>query len=181
MRRLVLAAVAVVLIASPATLADPADTGLFLGASIGVAFVQQDSFIPNVEELDENDFSWKLSVGYRAANFFAVEGNYRDFGSVSTTSGMLETNSETQAFDIDGLGILKIGVFDVFGKLGVAFWDTTGNAGPLDLDADGTSLVWGLGFQFRMRSLGIRLEYEVIDTTRPDELSMLSAGVTWTF
>jgi hypothetical protein len=53
----------------------------------------------------------------------------------------------------------------------------------LDLSAsdDGTDLTYGVGAQFRVWSLGIRAEYEIFDIDGPDNVDLISLGVTWTF
>jgi hypothetical protein len=183
MRRIALFTLALALVVSTGAFAKPAKQGVYVGGSIGQSYtdVTSDTSI----NIDDEDFAYKLYAGYRAANFFAVEGGYRDLGKIQDESNNVEPfTAETIAWDAAGVGILKIGIFDIFGKIGIAFWDTDLRTGS---ESD-TSVLYGIGAAVRLGGLAIRLEYELIDADfivesgdGLDGLEMLSLGVTFTF
>jgi len=175
------------LLGAPAAVAADVDTGLYVGVGVGQSFVN--TSVGDVEidfDLDDEDMAWKGLVGYRIGKHLGVELAYRDLGATQSTDGDASIETDQTAFDLQAMGMLPVGPFDVFAKFGVASWDADGKWDngidpPETGSDDGTDMMWGLGAQFRLGSIGIRLEYEDIDAEGFDDLYTIMAGATFTF
>ena len=104
MRRVLAVMVVMLGLVAAAPAADAAETGLFVGASVGTAFL--DTTVTPTLELDENDFAWKIMVGYRFMKYLAVEGSYRDLGKIQgqTGTGMLPSPASFNSCKMTGTG-----------------------------------------------------------------------------
>ena len=160
------------LIASAATHA--ADNGLYLGAGVGQANVDVDT---EPIDVDGDDTGYKLIAGFRPLDFFAVELNYIDFGSVED-SGL---SVDADAIAAYAVGFLPVGPVDLFVKAGVADSDASLDSPGGRFDTDGTKFAYGAGVQLRFLSLSARLEYEEFDVDDVDDLNMVSLSLTYTF
>jgi Outer membrane protein beta-barrel domain len=115
---------------------------------------------------DLNSTSWKALVGFRPIKMFAVEADYIDLGSQSSSFIGSYTNLKYKAFAGYAVGFvpLPLPFVDVFGKIGVARWDSSGGsstpAGFFSLSDNGTQFAWGVGGQVHFGMIGARLEYE---------------------
>jgi Outer membrane protein beta-barrel domain len=125
---------------------------------------------------DLNSTSWKVWAGFRPISMFAVEADYIDLGSqsISSTSfdSAVSTHLSYKAFAAYGVGYVPIPVpyLDVFGKVGLARWtssgssvvgsDVLGGSGIFSLSDNGTQFAWGVGGQVHFGNFGGRLEYE---------------------
>ncbi|MGH8133774.1 MAG: outer membrane beta-barrel protein, partial [Steroidobacteraceae bacterium] len=122
--------------------------------------------------------SWKAFAGLRPISLFAVEADYLNLGSRSSSfvsqagicvvGGCTGTShSDARAFAGYAVGFLPIPVpfLDVFGKAGLARWQLSGSSsvpgGALFRFSDnGTEFAWGVGTQVHVGNIGGRLEYE---------------------
>jgi hypothetical protein len=165
------------------------DSGFYIGGGItrtsldtGNDFIQD---APDEFSLDDDDNGWKLIAGMRLLDWFAVEGNYVDFGGVNAGDDALGGSYELTGFDAFAVGFLSAPFVDVFGKVGAIRWDAEDrvNFGDVSFsnDESGTDLAYGAGVQARFGSLGARLEYERFEVDGTDEVAMLTLGVTYTF
>jgi hypothetical protein len=115
---------------------------------------------------DLNSTSWKALVGFRPISLFAVEADYIDLGSQSGQYFDTYTNLKYHAFAAYGVGFvpLPLPFVDVFAKLGVARWNSSGGSSSpgqfFSLSDNGTQFAWGLGGQVHFGMIGARLEYE---------------------
>lgn len=173
MRKSVLLAAA---LAGPALLtgtgALAADNGFYLGAGVGQANVDVDAL-----GVDGDDTGFKVIAGFRPLDFFAVELNYIDFGTVE--DGPVKVDAD--AIAAFAVGFLPVGPVDLYAKAGLADSDASARVGNLRDSTDGTDFAYGVGVQFRFLSLSARLEYEKFDLDDVDDLNMLTLGVTYTF
>jgi len=182
MRRLVVASC----LALAGTAAHAADNGIYLGAAVLQS--QIDDILGSNTGLDVDDTSWKIMAGIRPLDFIAAELNYMDLGD-ETASGLGGSlTGEAKAFSAFGILFLPLPVplVDVYGKLGLARWETEGNANAgnvnlISLDDSGTEFAFGAGAQVRFGSLAARLEYESFDIDNTDGADLYSLGLTWTF
>ena len=81
------------------------------------------------------------------------------------------------------VGTLPIGPIELFGRVGVMFYEVDLNlTGGRVVDESGEDLVWsaGLGIDVLDR-LNLRLEYEEIDIAELDEADALWLNVAWKF
>ena len=154
--------------------------GVYIGGSIGPSFINQ--VIQDIDgiqiDLQENEFSYKLYAGWRLSKFFAVEGGYRNLGKSSQELSAYMLDAKTDGRDFQALGIFPVGPLDLFGKLGVFFWDSEYKFDDDPLYINGTSFMFGLGAGVRVGRLGFRAEWEFLDMSESNRLSMLTAGAT---
>lgn len=187
MKRLVivlLCAAAAALIAGSAV---AADNGFYVGASVGQTSLAIDDVEIDVDEFDfdADETSYKIFVGYRIFTFFAVEGSYVDFGRFEDGSGAATLEADVSGFDAFAMGMLPLGIADIFVKAGAIAWDADLEAAIVGLSQrdseSGTDPAYGIGAQFRIRSFAIRAELEYFDVDEADGLYMVSVGGSYTF
>jgi len=175
MRKLLLASTAML---GCMTAAHAADNGFYLGA--GVSKAEIDDIFGSDRDFDFDDTAWKAIVGFRPIDLFAVEANYMDLGSESSTIG----DVDAKAFGAFALGYLPLPVpfVDVYGKAGMVRWEVEGSSrGNLfRVDDDGTEFAYGAGAQLNFGSLSARLEWEKFDIDNTDGLNLYTLGLTWT-
>lgn len=162
--------------------AQAADRGFYLGGKIGAAS-HEDEF------LDEDDTSWGLYGGYQFNPYFALEGEYTDFGNPegSLTPPSLGTGSvEPESIGIAAVGFLPIGEqFKLLGKAGFHSFDLNPNRGR-DLedvigDDSSTDPYYGVGGQYDFNSnWSLRAEYTRFEFGDADN-DEISLGLQYTF
>ena len=170
-----------------------AESGFFIGGSIGQAALELDDGDPQVPVVfDEDDLGYKLFAGYNwqfTILSLGVEAGYVNFGQpVSDITGFGELGVETTGLNAFGVLGVELGPIGLFGKIGAMSWDAEaildGVADPSG-SLDGTEPMYGIGAKFGIGALDIRLEYELIDLNAEDisksDMSMVSLGLTWTF
>lgn len=187
-RTLVLGALAVALaVAGPVS----AKNGFYLGAGLGQASLKIDDLELDLEAFDYKDdtTSYKIIAGYRFMGFLAVEGSYVDFGSFTDgTQGdgdPVSLETKLKGFDAFAMGMLPLGIADLFVKVGVVSWDADitraiGEITSFGSDS-GTDMVYGLGAQVRFKGLAVRGEVEYFDIPEADSVYLISLGATFTF
>lgn len=116
---------------------------------------------------DIDGTSWKLFAGLRPTSVVAIEADYLDLGSQTSTFVSTSTRSDAKAFAGYAVGFLPIPLpfLDVFGKAGLARWKLNGSAlsplaPPSSFSNSGTEFAWGVGTQVHAGNFGARLEYE---------------------
>ncbi len=156
-------------------------TGVYVGAGITRSHFNSDNF--SLDDVDNNDNSWKAILGFRANRNFGVEANYIDFGKASApaqpSGGPFEV--KPKGFGIQGVGYAPIGPVDFFLKAGVARLDAKGNVGAVLFSDKKTEFAYGAGVQLRLAQFAIRAEYEKYDTDVVGDLDLITAGFTYTF
>jgi len=170
------------------------DRGFYVGGSLGKSIANDwcdTSDFPagfGLRDCKDEDTAWKAFVGYRVIRNLAVEASYLDFGkySATITSGgaSVGISTKTTAWSAAAVGILPLGDFGLFGKLGFAYIEakesTARLAGTTILVGDkGTELHYGLGATYNFtKNLGLRAEWERVNDA---EVDMLSVGVQYRF
>jgi hypothetical protein len=183
-RTITLAALAATLLASAGTAmaqdAEP-NTGFYIGGGLTQSRFDNDDF--DVDDIDDEDNSWKAILGARPHANFAIEANYVNFGKSTqpsvTAGGPFEADADGYA--LFGLGIFPLGPVELYGKLGVSRIDSDGNVGAVFFEDEATELAYGGGIQFRIGGLGLRAEYEKYDTDVIGDLDLITVGLTYTF
>ena len=166
------AAVASLLLAPAAQ----ADSGLYLGASVGDTSVELDEF-------DESDTSWKAYGGYifdLPVVDFAIEAAYIDFGSQG--GEILQVPAAIDATGLGAFGLvgLDFGIFGMFAKAGFVSWDADLDFAGLSESDDGTDPGYGIGFRLNFSSVELRAEYELFEFEDAD-VDMATVGFVWRF
>jgi hypothetical protein len=190
---------------SPAALAmEPSLRGFYIGGAIGDASVELKDD-QTFETFEADDTGYKLIVGYRIIDWVAVEANYSDYGNPVDNFFGFDWEANYTAMSISALGMLPLGNFDLFGRLGVARVDSEFRALRVNGRAEGESSepMIGLGAQYRIDNLAIRIEADgiLLDASNRDDdgfddfwdddwdddeddgdwLSMVSLGFTYRF
>jgi len=182
-------AIAGVLACFVTELAHAAEDGIYIGAASGQ--VETDDTLGLGEVYDDQDTVNRLILGYRPFDWFAVEANYFDLGSVTLTQSqpaLAPYRLEQDGWNVFGVFLLELGAFDLYAKGGLVrshadLTQAVGNAQASSVDTD-TDVGWGLGAQVRFRRLATRLEYDEYNISNGDRFDfpkMVSVGITWTF
>ena len=139
---------------------------------------------------------WKVWAAVRPISLFAVEADYIDLGSQSTSAFNVDVSSSSthlsyKAFTGYAVGFVPIPVpyLDVFGKVGLARWTSSGGTnttffgiGPpstqfVSLSDNGTQFAWGVGGQLHFGNWGARLEYENFSIHNTNGANIVSLGL----
>lgn len=157
-----------------------ADSGLYIGGSIGSTSLGIDT--PDDSELDfsDDDNGYKLFAGLRFT-ILAVEAGYVDFGGINVGEGESSASADISGFNAFGVLILGVGPVDLFAKAGGFVWEADGELAEEKYKEDGFDPAVGVGGSLTFGSLSVRAEYEYYDVSDFDELSMVSLGLTYTF
>lgn len=128
-----LASLAAASMAIPAIAA--ADSGLFVGGSIGSATID-DRF--DGVNLDANTSAYRIVGGYQLGDLFGLEIGYQDFGDLDeiVLIGPVSSLTRISAEGWTAGGTLDLPLSDnvsLFGRAGVFFWDA-------DVSIDGFSI-----------------------------------------
>lgn len=172
------AAVASLLLAPAAQ----ADSGFYLGGSIGEINISEDF---DIEEFDESATAWKIIGGYvwdLPLLDLGAEIAYNDFGAPS--GEILQQDYEIDATGISAFGVIgvEIAIVGIFAKVGMVAWDSEVAINNVKAGSDdGTDPAYGLGLRLNFSSLEVRAEYELFDIDGADDVDMLSLGVVWRF
>ncbi len=156
-----------------------AESGWYLGASVGNSDLGfQNTDIGNID-INDSDTGFKIFTGVKFT-VLAAEFGYVDFGSIGSDSDSVDLSG------FSGFGVLSMGLgpVEVFGKAGGFIWDAEGDFDTLDekYDEDGFDPAVGIGAAFNLGGMGVRAEYEYFDIGEFDKVSMLSVGATlWLF
>jgi hypothetical protein len=132
-----------------------------------------------------NSTNWKVWAGFRPISLFAVEADYMDLGSQNVTSSLSAstTHIDYKAFAGYAVGYLPIPVpyLDVFGKVGLARWNSSGGntvgSSFFSLSDNGTEFAWGVGGQVHFGNFGARLEYEDFSIRNTGGANLVSLSV----
>ena len=190
MKRKALQGLSAILLLLPFGIANAADSGFYIGGSIGQATLELPAD-PNFN-FDENDTSWKLLAGY---NFdlgtfdIGVEAGYVNLGKPAIGDSTASVQFETVGFNAFGLAGFELGPVDLYAKAGFIYWDVeaqiSGSGVPAPFQFSdtetGTDFGYGIGASWNVGKLGIRAEYEGYDVTDTDSVYMLSLGLVYRF
>ena len=166
--------------------ADAAESGFFMGGSIGSAAVEANVndgiVLPDPAPVfDENDFGWKFLAGYDFAlseSFsLGVEGGYVDLGSPSTDVLTVPISLDPTGLTLYGTAGVDIGPVGLFAKYGFVDWEVEGSLGGINFKDDGNDPAYGVGVRFNLGSVEIRGEYEIFDISDVEDVTLLSAGI----
>jgi OOP family OmpA-OmpF porin len=183
-------------------------SGLYVGGSVGQATMDYASDAVPVSgatqsslSKDERNAAFKVFVGYRINDYFALEGGYSNYGTFSATrevaapvTGSVRADTKVSGGHLDGLLIYPMDRFSVFARLGVMATNTrtvytaTGVT-PNNTDATKRELNarfgLGAGYEFN-KVVGARFEYERVlnpgnERTGDADISMFSLGLVLKF
>lgn len=182
------------LVVMPLDAVRAAETGFYLGGSIGQGSIELAGDVDlDIPDFDEDDFAWKVFGGY---NFglgpidLGVEAGYVDFGNPSQgftiDSVPVDVGADLTGFNFWGVAALDLGLIDVFGKLGAIAWDgevvaSLTDIGSIGADDSGTDVGYGIGARFNLAGLSLRGEWERYDVDNVEQVDMFSVGLSFSF
>jgi outer membrane protein OmpA-like peptidoglycan-associated protein len=164
-----------------------AEPGLYLGASGGQTWVDEDANNfgyngPYNINLDDQDTGWKAYLGYNFLPWLGVEGGYVDFGGVSQTVFQDKVDADFTGVEAFVVGSLPVGPVDLFLKAGVIDLKTDLDVSNQGSDSQNdTQLAYGAGIAYTYGHWGLRLEAEGYDDNEPYDFFFLSGGITYHF
>jgi Outer membrane protein beta-barrel domain len=154
---------------------------LFLGGSVGSSFLKTKPTEIQGEDLkiDANGFAYKIFAGYKFPKIIGIEADYRNLGTVKDKLMDIEFESNVKGFDIFATGTLNFSMLEVFAKAGYFFWSSEVKGGDYSEKANDGDFVWGFGAGIGLGKLGVRAEWENFKVADMDNVSMLSAGISY--
>ena len=187
--------------AAPVWASDWNVLGLYAGAGIGESTVRSDyGFDPDYpDDSHPHHTAYKVLAGIRPIPFVGAEAEYIDFGHPSgLNANNFDADSHPKAGVLSAVGYLPLPFVDLFAKAGVARLETNLNSYADGVCTEGapsyscdepalsrqhaweTKAAYGGGLQTHFLNLGVRVEYERINSSFGDpDAFMVSA--TWTF
>jgi OOP family OmpA-OmpF porin len=164
-----------VVVAQPAT---AQDTGVYLGAGLGMASAKQ-ICTNSVGGCDSGETSYRLFGGYQLNKNFGVEGGYQYFGTFSVGTAGVVSN----AVDVVAVGSWPFTPeFSAYGKLG-GYLARTSSAPSSE---DNSGFVYGLGVEWALsKALGVRGEWQRYNNVgggglgATTDIDVLSAAIVW--
>ncbi len=181
MRKLIAAAA----LACIAGAAHAAENGLYLGAGISRATV--DDIFGSGSDLRIHDTAWKGFLGFKFPLIpIGIEADYSDLGGETRDFGLTRAHADAKAFSAFAVGYLPLPLpyLDIYGKAGAARWQLNGritNPALFDLDDRGTEFAWGAGAQVHFGHAAVRLEYEDFNIRDTDGAKLYTLGAAWYF
>ncbi len=157
-----------------------AQRGFYFGGSLGPSFTNMVIYDLTWDDvkIDGNEFAYKVYAGVKLPAFFALEGGYRNLGRISDDIAAYNSSG----WDLNAKANLELGPFQIFGKAGAFFNDvdvTFNNPLQPDINNQNTKFMVGFGAGLNIDKFGIRAEWESLDITKDNKVSMLTAGITY--
>jgi OOP family OmpA-OmpF porin len=145
------------------------------------------------------DGGYRLKLGYKTSRYFAVEGEYVDFGrsamELFASPGNLAPSFRSTGFGVDTIAMLPLWRFSFYGRMGAYRGDARGGFGYgstslLSADSFTRNTRWryGMGVRYDFtKAFGIRAELERTSplgsplATDIDAADQFSVGLSWRF
>ncbi len=175
--------ITLVLLFAPLSVTYSAEQDFYLGVSVGENTIEEDSVLFG-DDFEDEDTGFKAFGGYQFHRNFAVEANYTVFGDTEDNIAGINTEIEFETIGLNLVGIAPIADrFDLFGKIGVAYWDAKVKVeGFGSDDEDGADFSFGLGARFNFNEkVSVRGEWESIDVDDLDTADYFSMGIEFHF
>lgn len=183
---------ALLLLLAAAARADEPPVGFYAGLGAGSATLELED-ADSTADFKADDSAYKIILGYRFMKWLAVEGGYADYGQPQDDVLGVRLRGDFKAFTTAAVGLVPLGNFDLFGKLGFGAWD--GSLQAIDfggeVSEDNVDPLIGAGVQYRAGRFAMRVEIEGLglgfDDDNDDEadgddwIDFVSLGATWNF
>src|SRR5262245_10704010 len=157
-----------------------ADNGFYLG--LASSDVSSDYSLSSLSASADDDRGLKAIGGFRLLDSFAIEANYVDMGTTSVPIAFPPSTLtiDSEALSVSAVGLIAMPFVDLYGRVGMARWDSEASLLGASTKESGTDPTYGAGAQFRVGSFALRLEYERFDFDH-DSSDLVSVGFTYTF
>ena len=97
----------------------------YAGVGMGISSANEHCQNNIAEGCSDAPLSLKLYLGYRIAPFVAVEVGYNKYADESYLDSTAHTvQYELEGFTVSALGILPLGIVDIYGKIGAIRWES---------------------------------------------------------
>jgi hypothetical protein len=161
-----------------------ADSGFYLGGSVGSASLADDF---DGFDVDANSTSFRLIAGWHFNDYFSLEGGYHNFGKFEQSFDVGGTPTDislkADGFTLGATGSIPLGEkFALFGRAGAFFWD--GDAEINDVSQaqpEDTNPYFGGGAKYAISDslsvIGDWTRYELEDT----QSDVFAIGLTFRF
>ena len=153
--------------------------GYYLGASIGWATDQVDTF-------EDSGIGFKVFGGHAFNEYLAAEFGYTDAGKLKDSIDGVDVTVESSGIVAAVLGRLPLGdAFSLFAKVGYVLYDETvtvseGGVRESEKNTDDDPL-YGIGAELDVgERIKLRAEYELVDIPNAD-FDIVSVGATLRF
>jgi hypothetical protein len=155
-----------------------ADNGFYVG--LASSDVSSDYAVSSAGA--DDDRGLKAIVGFRPLDGFAIEANYVDMGQtrVPLTFPPSTLTIDSEALSVSAVGLIALPLVDLYGRVGMARWESELSALGGSQKESGTDPTYGAGAQFRVGSFALRFEYERFEL-EDDSSDLVSVGFTYTF
>ena len=161
-----------------------ADSGLYLGASLGSSHLEDDF---SGFDYDANATAYRFIGGLQLGDYLGLEGGYHNFGDFGETIDLGPVSSRTDitadGWTLGGTLGLPIGdQFSLFGRAGVFFWDADVEVNGFSFDVPSDeNPYYGGGAKFdvtrNLSLVGDWTRYELDDINS----DVISLGFTYRF
>lgn len=147
---------------------------------------------------EDSDLALRIAYGFAFNDHFALEGGYNDFGSLSAkafdANDYIKVTTDITGFDVNAVGRLPLNdTVTLVGRAGALIWDVEAKLsstflGSTSESSSGTSLLLGVGAEFRVFSAGfITADYDFADDVGDEDevgegkVARFSAGFKFKF
>ena len=156
-----------------------ADNGFYVG--LASSDVSSDYSVSSASSSGaDDDRGLKAIVGFRPLDAFAIEANYVDMGETRATFPLTTLSIDSEALSVSAVGLIALPLVDLYGRVGVARWESDNSSTFGSLKQSGTDPTYGAGAQFRVGSFALRFEYERFELD-DNSSDLMSIGFTYTF
>ena len=149
--------------------------------------------------LDEDDTSYKITVGYDYSKNIAIEAAYVNFGDFNldaNETGVANPLVGRFDADTDGVSLAVVGKlplannFSLLGKIGAYYWNSdtdtsvTQSGAPVainEVDDDGTDFFYGVGAQYDFNQFAVRAEYERYNDIIEEDYDVYTLNLMYRF
>jgi len=157
-----------------------AQDGLYFGAAMGPSFINKKVTEIGIEDvkIDGKDMAYKIYAGYKLPAFLALEAGYRNLGKVVNDFSV----HNSKGWDLNAKANISLGPLQIFGKAGAFFNDVKVTfEDPIhpEINNSNTKFMFGFGAGLNIERLGLRAEWESLDISKGNNVSMLTAGISY--
>jgi hypothetical protein len=139
------------------------------------------------------DDAWKVNLGYRFSPYFAIEGDYMDFGQAHDTFQGSGSNGNYQlhmsGFAPFAVATLPLGPVELFGKAGWLWYNSdlrvylnSPGQQVLQSSSSRSDFIWGGGIGVTLfRHLNVNAEYDQVRVDNARNSNALWLATAWRF
>lgn len=161
-----------------------ADSGFYLGGSVGSATLTEDF---DGLDIDADSTPYRLMIGWQFNDFFSLEGGYQNFGRfeerLDIVGGPFDVRLKADGFTLGATGSIPLtDTVALFGRGGAFFWDGDGLINNITVARpEDTNVYLGGGASVALNEqlelVGDWTRYQLEDT----ESDVLSLGFVYRF